>query len=65
MGLIEGGSRVIVGQVVAVLATWVFAAVMLFILLKIVDVTIGLLAGQQDEMHGLDLGEHGEEGYIF
>ncbi|MEX0936520.1 MAG: ammonium transporter [Pirellulales bacterium] len=65
LGLIEGSSRIFIGQLVAVAVTWVFAAVATFILLKIVDATIGLRVSQQSEIQGLDLSEHGEEGYIF
>ena len=64
LGLIEGGG-VFVGQIVAALITIVFCAVVTFILLKIVDATIGLRVTQDDELRGLDLAEHGEEGYIF
>jgi Amt family ammonium transporter len=64
LGLFEGGS-ILVGQIVAVLSTWVFAAVATFILLKILDATMGLRVTQQNEIEGLDLTEHGEEGYIF
>jgi len=65
LGLIEGASRVMVGQMVAVIITWVFAAVATFILLKILDVTMGLRVSQEQELQGLDLSQHGEEGYIF
>jgi Amt family ammonium transporter len=65
LGLIEGVSRVFVGQIVAVLVTWVFAIVATLIILKVVDLTIGLRVSQQGEVEGLDLAEHGEEGYIF
>ena len=65
LGLIEGASRVMVGQIVAVIITWVFAAVATFILLKILDVTMGLRVSQEQELQGLDLSQHGEEGYIF
>ena len=65
LGLIEGESRVLVGQVVAVLVTWVFALAVTFVLLKILDVTMGLRVAQEDEIRGLDLTQHGEEGTIF
>jgi Amt family ammonium transporter len=65
LGLIEGATRVMIGQIVAVLITWVFAAVATFILLKILDVTMGLRVSQEQELQGLDLSQHGEEGYIF
>ena len=65
LGLIEGGTRLMIGQIAAVVVTWVFAIVMTFVLLKIIDATIGLRVSQQEETQGLDLTQHGEEGYIF
>ncbi len=64
LGLIEGGSA-LVGQVVATVVTWVFAIVATFVILKILDATMGLRVTQQQELLGLDLSQHGEEGYIF
>ena len=65
LGLIEGSSRVFVGQIVAVAVTWVFALVMTFIILKVLDALMGLRVSEQEEIQGLDLSQHGEEGYIF
>ncbi len=65
LGLIEGSSRVFVGQIVAVAVTWVFAIVMTFIILKVLDALMGLRVSEQEEIQGLDLSQHGEEGYIF
>ncbi|MBI2478461.1 MAG: ammonium transporter, partial [Planctomycetia bacterium] len=65
LGLIEGETRVLIGQIAAVIVTWVFAAVMTFILLKILDATMGLRVSQEHETQGLDLSQHGEEGYIL
>lgn len=65
LGLIEGSSRIFVGQIVATLFTWVFAAVGTYILLKILDVTMGLRVTEEQEAQGLDITQHGEEGYIF
>jgi Amt family ammonium transporter len=66
VGLIEGGKiELLVGQLVAVAVTWGLAIVVTFILLKILDATMGLRVGQQQEIQGLDLSQHGEEGYIF
>lgn len=64
LGLIEGSSRIFIGQIAATLVTWVFAAVVTFILLKILDATMGLRVSKDDEITGLDLSQHGEEGYI-
>ena len=64
LGLIEGG-MVITGQVVAVIVTWIFSIVATLIILKIVDAAIGLRVSQSEEVQGLDLSQHEEEGYIF
>jgi len=64
VGLIEGGN-VIVNQLVATAITWILAIVVTFVLLKILDATMGLRVAQDEEIQGLDLSQHGEEGYIF
>jgi Amt family ammonium transporter len=52
-------------QLAGVAATWIFAAVMTAILLKVVDTLVGLRVKPADEEAGLDITQHGEEGYIF
>ncbi len=64
LGLFEGGT-LIVGQIAAVVITWVLAALATFIILKVLDAVMGLRVTEQDEVQGLDLTQHGEEGYIF
>jgi Amt family ammonium transporter len=64
IGMLEGGT-LMKGQLVAVVGTWVFAIVATFILLKVLDVVMGLRVTSQQEVQGLDLNLHGEEGYIF
>ncbi len=64
LGLIEGGT-VIVGQSVGVALAVVFSIVVTYILLKLLDVTMGLRVEQRQEIEGLDYSEHGEEGYIL
>jgi Amt family ammonium transporter len=65
LGLIEGESRVFIGQLVAVATTWVFSIVGTFIILKVIDGVMGLRVPDQSEVRGLDISEHNEEGYIF
>ena len=66
LGLIEGGgTRILIGQIVAVVISWVFAAVVTFVLLKVLDATMGLRVSKEEETQGLDLSQHGEEGYIW
>jgi ammonium transporter, Amt family len=65
VGLMDGNTSLLIGQLVAVAVTWVLAAVVTFILLKVLDVTMGLRVRRDEELQGLDLSQHGEEGYIF
>ena len=65
LGIIDGNYKLIVGQVVAVLVTVVYAGVVSFIILKVLDKTMGLRVDEDAETRGLDLSEHGEEGYIW
>jgi len=48
-----------------VLVTVVFSAVATWILLKIVDATMGLRATDHNERIGLDLSDHRETGYTM
>ena len=64
LGLIEGG-KLLVPQIVAAVVTWVYAGVLTFVLLKVIDVVIGLRVTDEQELQGLDYSLHGEEGYIF
>lgn len=65
LGMIEGNYTTIIGQLVATAVTWVFAGAVSFGLLKLVDVTLGLRVTATVERQGLDITQHGEEGYIF
>jgi Amt family ammonium transporter len=44
---------------------WVLAVVGTLAILKLVDVTIGLRVPEEEEVQGLDLSQHGEEGYYW
>ena len=59
------GISLLIGQVVAVIVTVVFSLVVTFVILKVLDATMGLRVSQEEETQGLDLSQHGEEGYIF
>jgi Amt family ammonium transporter len=65
VGLVEGGGFDLLGiQLLAVLCTIVLTVVVTFLLLWILERTMGLRVSQDEEMEGLDLSLHGEEGYI-
>ncbi len=67
LGLAEGvsiGDQVGV-QVLGVVATALWCGVFTFIILKVLDIVIGLRVSVEEETEGLDLVEHDERGYII
>jgi ammonium transporter len=65
LGLIDGHAGQIANQAIGVAIAWGLAIAGTLIILKICDATIGLRAEHDDEVQGLDLSMHGEEGYIL
>ncbi len=61
----DGNGGQILNQAIGVAIAWVLAIVGTLIILKVCDATIGLRAGRDDEIQGLDLSMHGEEGYVL
>ncbi len=64
-GVVDGHWGQLGNQFVAVLIAWGIAIVGTLIILKIVDVLIGLRVPADHEVQGLDLSQHGEEGYYW
>ncbi|HUO61894.1 MAG TPA: ammonium transporter [Candidatus Bathyarchaeia archaeon] len=65
-GLFHGGGLTLLGhQAIAVGAAVSFAFVASWILLKLIDMTIGLRVSPNQEIMGLDKGLHDEDGYVF
>ncbi len=66
-GYAEGmnmGSQVQV-QLIGIAATFTYTAIMTYIILKIVDMIVGLRVDHDEETEGLDLVSHDERGYDF
>jgi Amt family ammonium transporter len=63
-GLVEGNPEQLVIQLVTVAFTVVFASVMTFIIIKIIDVALGLRVDESQEEAGLDIAVHGETAYV-
>ena len=59
-GLVEGNGGQVVTQLYGVAVTIAYCAIVSFILLKIVDVIVGLRVDQEAEREGLDIHLHGE-----
>jgi Amt family ammonium transporter len=64
-GLLEGNAGQLLNQLVGVAIAWVIAIVGTLVILKVVDLTIGLRVSEEEEVQGLDLSQHGEEGYYW
>jgi len=64
-GLFEGNAHQLLNQLVGVAIAWTLAIVGTLLILKLVDVTIGLRVSEEEEVQGLDLSQHGEEGYYW
>jgi Amt family ammonium transporter len=62
-GALEGNPHQLLNQAVGVAIAWVLSAVGTLIILKVVDLLIGLRVSEEDEQTGLDLSQHGEHGY--
>ncbi len=63
LGLVDGNVSVLVGQTIAVLVTITFVSGGSYLLLKAIDLVIGLRVRGEYEQRGLDVTEHGEEAY--
>ena len=64
-GAIEGHWQQVLNQLAGVAIAWVLSIVGTLVLLKLVDMVVGLRVTREDEIEGLDVTQHGEEGYDF
>jgi ammonium transporter, Amt family len=64
-GVLEGNARQMLNQCAGVAIAWVLAALGTMIILKVVDMMVGLRVAEEQEIQGLDLSQHGEEGYYW
>jgi Amt family ammonium transporter len=64
-GLTHGRGAQIVDQLVAIGAVWAYSFVVTAIILKVLDVTMGLRVSEDEEVLGLDVSQHGERAYVI
>jgi len=62
-GFLEGNHHQLLNQLVGVAIAWSISIVGTLVILFVVDKTVGLRVNEEDEREGLDLSQHGEEGY--
>lgn len=64
-GLFFGNPSLLITQAMSVGAAWLYSFVMTFIILKVLDWTMGLRVSEEHEVDGLDQSQHGETGYNY
>jgi Amt family ammonium transporter len=64
-GGLEGNWGQLGNQFIGVAIAWGLSLVGTLILLKIVDMVVGLRVSREEEIEGLDITQHGEEGYDY
>ncbi len=65
LGWVDGVPAQVARQIGACLVSWILAIVGTIVILKICDALVGVRVSKEEEVEGLDLTQHGEEGYIF
>jgi Amt family ammonium transporter len=63
LGLVDGNPAQVLNQAIGVAISWGLAIAGTLLILKIVDLLIGVRVTEEQEVEGLDLSMHGEEGY--
>ncbi len=65
VGLLEGNPAQVLNQLAGIGIAVAFAAVGSFLILKVVDLLVGVRVSETAELEGLDVSQHGESGYAF
>jgi Amt family ammonium transporter len=65
LGWVDGNPGQIINQLIGTAIAWGLAIVGTLVILKICDAVTGLRVTKDQEIEGLDLSQHGEEGYFF
>ena len=64
-GLFYGDAAQLVDQIIAIAVTMGYSFGVTMVILKVLDVTMGLRVSEEDEMAGLDVSLHGERAYLL
>jgi Amt family ammonium transporter len=62
-GLFFGNPSLLGIQALSIVSVWLYSFAVTFIILKVLDWTLGLRVSEEHEINGLDLSQHGEAGY--
>ncbi|MCK6549451.1 ammonium transporter [Myxococcota bacterium] len=63
-GLLYGNPNQLLMQLVGIVAAGLYSGALTWVLLKVIDKVMGLRPSADDEREGLDLTQHGEQGYV-
>jgi Amt family ammonium transporter len=64
-GVIDDNAGQMARQLTGIGATFAYSFIVTFIILKVLDMTVGLRVDEDAERIGIDMSEHGERGYVF
>jgi Amt family ammonium transporter len=62
-GLFFGDTKLFVAQIISIVMTIAIAAIMTFIIIKVIKIFTDIRVSEDDEANGLDLSEHNESAY--
>ena len=65
VGMMDGNFRQLGNQAIGISIAILLAVVGTYVILQVVNFTIGVRVSAEDEVQGLDLTQHGEEGYYW
>jgi len=63
LGMVDGNGGQVLKQAIGVAISWALAIVGTLIIIKICDALLGVRVSAEQELEGLDVSMHGEEGY--
>ncbi len=64
-GLFYGQGEQVLDQLAAIAVVWLYSFTVTAVILKVLDLTMGLRVSEEDEDLGLDVTQHGERGYVI
>jgi Amt family ammonium transporter len=64
-GLIDGNGSQVGEQLLAIGATMAYSFIVTLVILKVLDLVMGLRVSDDEEQVGVDVSQHGERGYVF
>ena len=64
-GLLHGNAHLLIPQLIAIGTVIGYSFTVSYLLLKVIDITLGLRVSEEQEELGLDLTQHSEAGYAW